>query len=574
MATKQLEILVAARDTASDVLRGVGDSSQGLSNQLRSLNDIAEAGHGMHSLLRQARNVGIAFEVIPVGVDAVKAAYATLNGSTEEAASGQRQLYNAIKELPLVGKFLGPAVEAMGSAIAHAFGAESTRDIEEEMAKKKAALEGFAEEVKKIRADLGKEDEKASMIGLFPSDQQIEKAKQQYATQMEQIHKLHQYAMAQAQAEEADVANGSRLEMAENSALGIHKFYLNQKATDTSATLALINKLQADADKIQANEIQQAHLKELQENREFAAKLEEQEQARIDSINEMQAESDRAALEEQGRGFEAKLAGISQGADKQIAALKAGLKKQQEEDQKEIDSLQGVAQSGGPDAAKAQKRIGQLQDSSGEAVSLEAVQEQMVKKRAAEESAAARNEELKRTQLDLLQQQADAGDKGAEEQLKQAKIADDLNTKYAALQAILKAGTAEEKAQAQIELQQLATQQKKLDAIKAQAEAEKEQQEYDETDRKIQLAMQREDAKNAKPEARQAKKDEAVGPADLEASQYLTGVTARAQQQKAEYDPIIQAQKESTGVIQQIRDMFQQWVGMGQNQIRPVTKLR
>ena len=525
MATKQLEILVMAQDHATRVFRDIGDSAEGAGARLEGL---AEAGHGIHSILRQARNIGIAFELVPPVIDGVKAAFATLHGTVEEAASAQRGFFNALKEIPLVGKFVAPAFEAISNGWAHLIGHESTSELEAEVAKKKEILEQFAETAKKFKSDLAKEDEEAATAGLFPSDQQIEKAKAKYAAKQAEIHDFKRKLI---------LAAG--------------------EGEDVREATAEVERMQEDADRIRLNEIREAHAKEIEEDQAFAAKLVAQEKSRFDAIESLQADFDRQQLEEQGRGLEAKIAGIQAAADKQVAALRAGLEKESEEKQKEIEALQPIAQSGGPDAAKAQQRQHELMESKADAYGLEGEQERIVKAKAADEAAAARNEELKRTQHDLLQQQADAGDKNVAEQLKEQAIADDLNAKRSALLAILKDGTAEQKAAAQAELQDLDVQQKKLAAIKAQNEENKqaaaEKKEDDETDRKIQEAMKREDEKNQHAEAREAKKDSAVGPADVEASQYLTGVTAKAEQQRS--DPTTDAVKEASNWIQKLYEV-------------------
>jgi hypothetical protein len=540
MATKQLEILVTARDQASGVFRGVGDSADGLSGRLGSLNEIAEAGHGLHSILRQARNVAIAFEVIPVGVDAVKAAWATLTGSAEEAATGQRKLFDAIKEFPLIGKIVAPAAEWISSTIAHALGRESTADIEAEMAKKKAILEDFAAASKKLKEDLAKEDDKVAMAGLFPSDQQIAKAQAEYAHQMQEVHNAKRAII---------LAAG--------------------EGKDVREAMAEVERVQEDAEKVRLNEIREAHAKEIEEDEAFSSKLVQLQKAREDSLDELQKQQDRKSLEQQGRGFEAKIAGINDAADKQIAALRAGLQKQKEETQKQIEQLQPIAQSGSPDAAKAQQKIDSLSIHQETAGTEEAMQENLIRQGAAKDAQAERDAELKRTQLDLLRQQAAEGDKAAAAQVRQQEIADDLKQKRAAILSILQDGTDEEKAGAREALKSLDAQQAKLKAL----QSAKDQAADAKADAKLDREIDRDALKDQKAEAKQAKKDEAVGPADLEASQFLTGVTAKAQQQKAEYDPIIQAQDKTTGAVQNLIEVFKEWMGMGQNQIRDVKAL-
>ena len=148
-------------------------------------------------------------------------------------------------------------------------------------------------------------------------------------------------------------------------------------------------------------------------------------------------------------------------------------------------------------------------------------------------------EDLHQTALDVLRQEADLGDKAAEKELKKIELQDRYLEQKKKLLAIEQSttSTADEKKQAAALLADL-------------------------------------DSMQGKEPAEKKKKDQTVGPADLEVSQYLTGVSARAEQQKAEYDPIVQAQKEQTGIVKQIADMFGGWIGASGNKIEQIVALK
>lgn len=69
MASKQLEILVTARDNASGVFKGVGTSAQGLSSKLGSLDSLASSAKGFKSSLKVAKTLVVAYETVPLAID-------------------------------------------------------------------------------------------------------------------------------------------------------------------------------------------------------------------------------------------------------------------------------------------------------------------------------------------------------------------------------------------------------------------------------------------------------------------------------------------------------------------------
>jgi len=70
LASKELEIVVSGRDNASATFAKVGDSATGLSQKLSGINEV---GHGLSKSFRAMHHAFLAFELVPVGLDAVGA---------------------------------------------------------------------------------------------------------------------------------------------------------------------------------------------------------------------------------------------------------------------------------------------------------------------------------------------------------------------------------------------------------------------------------------------------------------------------------------------------------------------
>jgi hypothetical protein len=591
MPSKQMEIVVQARDQASVVFNQVGDSAQGLGSKLGSLNDLAEAGHGMHSMLRQARNVAIAFEVVPVAVDAVKAAFATLTGSAEEAAVGQRKLFDAIKEFPVIGKIAAEGAEWASAAIAHAFGKQSTAEIEAEMAKKKAILEDFATSAKKFKEELGKEDDEAAIAGLLPSEAAVVKAKQEYAKKLAEIKEF-----------------GGKIIKAAG------------EGQDVAEATAEAGRMRVDAENKLNAAIAAAHSKQLEEENEFTNKLEDAQRQRNEALAELINSANIKQLEAEGKGFQARIDQLQTELQKQLATIQSNKDKFLSDLDKQSAELQPKADAGD---ATAKSRLEDIGIDRARAEADADKQEKAARAGEAAEERASRDKELQQAKLEILKRQADAGNQSAKAELEQSEETEKQKTLENALLDILhdQHATQEQQIQAQKDLNDLKAAQKadeakklkdhlqsndddlaqtKIDMLRQEGElgdknAEREakkleiQKQYNDEKKRLLAILNDEkateeqkseakdllghiDSDEAKAESQIGKgKDSQAQLASLDASQYLTGVEAKAEQEKS--DPLVDIGKQQVTALEDIASKLSDWLG-GRNKIENVTQLR
>jgi hypothetical protein len=402
---KQLSIIVKARDQASGVLKGVGDSAGETGNKFNLLNEAAETGHGLHSMLRQARNISIAFELIPVGVTALTAAFATLHGSAEDAAKGQRALYEGIKGIPLVGKPAGEAAEWLGAKLAHAFGKQSTAEMEADIKAKEDILKEFAETEKKLAADLGKNDNEASLVNLLPSEAEIQKAKEKYAAT---INGLKVY--------EANLIKAGGA------------------GQDVRGAISEVARIKADAAKVEQAEIAKAHAVELAEQNQFASLVREAAQHSADEITKLVADGQEKTLEAENRGYEARLLSLETQLKQELNAITEAEQKILAEYDKQAAALQSAADVGD------QKAIQRIKDI--EAAKLAAQHSAGDQKSAATNSAyqlemATKDKAIQDARLSNLRQEAAAGDENAKVLLEQLNSSREREATERALLAIM-----------------------------------------------------------------------------------------------------------------------------------------
>ena len=187
MPTKQLEILVTARDQASATFNQVATAAEGTGEKFSAINELAETGHGLHKMLRTARNIAIAFEFIPVGVDAAKAAFEALEGTSEDAARAQQQLLDGIREIPLVGKPAAEAAKFLGDAIANALGNETTDEIIADMKEVEEAQKEFIKSTAKFDSELRRLRDEAELAGKTGAEREAIVEKQKTRKLMEEL---------------------------------------------------------------------------------------------------------------------------------------------------------------------------------------------------------------------------------------------------------------------------------------------------------------------------------------------------------------------------------------------------
>jgi hypothetical protein len=408
VASKQLEIIVNARDNASGVFRGVGDSADGLSSKLGSLDSLTSTAKGFKSSLRTVKTLAIAYETIPVAIDAVKAAYATLTGSAEEAASGQRTLLEGIKSFPIVGKIAGGAAEYLGDKVAHIFGKQTTAEIEADAAKAKAALEGFAVATKKIAEDLGRGKNEVALIGLAPDDAAVEKAKQQYAKAIQDLKPL----------KAALIASAGQI-----------------SGEDAKAQADKIKQIADDAAKVRDDEIAKANGKKELAEHEFSGKLVDITRERNQQLEVLGQDLEMKQLNADNRAYEARLSGLKTALSKEIDAVQDAAHKQFEELEKQKAGLQPLAHAGNEEA---KNQIAALNEAQTKIFENSQEQQGKLADSAIVEQKAARDAAIRDATLASLRAEADAGDAIAKVALDRLTTSREQEATEKALAAIAK----------------------------------------------------------------------------------------------------------------------------------------
>lgn len=393
-----------ARDHATSTFKKVGDGAHGLGDRLKALDSIAEAGHGFKKALRTIHHMALAFEVLPVAMDAAGAAWTSLQAvfdSTKygEAIAAQTELKNSLKEIPVIGKLAGKVSDWGGDKIAHLFGKQTTAEAQAEIDEQKKALTDFATEAPKIRANLMKHNNEAALVGLSPTAAQAEKAKQAYRETMEGI--FDQRSVPYRAVSEL---NRQIEEQKQKKTQYIHKMgggfdYEAERERDeeadrqiarlesqkTAAQIKLdeLTKIEQAAAKVRDFAIAESNAKQLVEQREFSAKFVEIETERVQKLQSLTVNSQAKLYEIYNRAYEGRvvlaraalaqeLTTIEEGADKQIAALEnqrsllkpridagdADARKKSDEITDTLDKVQrnkhaqlGVAKTGGANAA-------------------------------------------------------------------------------------------------------------------------------------------------------------------------------------------------------------------------------
>jgi hypothetical protein len=176
MAKKSLELVASARDEASGVL----------GNLAKNVESLEESGHGIHQMARGLEHIFLAAEVGRIGINAISAALVSFTGTQNQAAAAQRSLFNGLKELPIVGSTIAPAAEAISAALAHAFGRESTADIEANVKQQEEAIKSFGESSKTLDAALHK-----MSTGLTGWREELAKSEDAYDANLVIIKKMH-----------------------------------------------------------------------------------------------------------------------------------------------------------------------------------------------------------------------------------------------------------------------------------------------------------------------------------------------------------------------------------------------
>jgi hypothetical protein len=479
VSSKSLEIIISARNNATAALDSAGNAVGGLSTKLSSFDDLADSARGFKSILRNARTVAIAFEVIPVAVDAVKASYATIAGSANDAATGQRALFDGIKEFPIIGKLVAPVAEGISSALAHMFGKESTAELETDVAAQKRVIESFVRDVAQLKADLSTADKANAILGLDPGAVQVVKAKEAFAKMGDEIKQLKQDAVKAASLSPEDIQDQikgvdkaiaeaqrkSDTKPEELEALQQQRATLQSLAANGIAPqIAQITKLTADAKREEAFAIAEGNQKSLQEETDFSNRLKEEAQQRNNAVVNLIGEGHVKELEADNRGYEAKLEQLKVELAKEADVIKQEADKQRAELDKQANTLQPTADLGGSAGAAAQKKIDEIRQAQADLDASALKQVNAIGANGATDQAKARDDELRQARLDSLQIEARSGSEVAKLALDRLDTSRQLEATEKALQAIANDAKATDQQRADAAKQLLATKQAQQDA--------------------------------------------------------------------------------------------------------------
>jgi hypothetical protein len=434
VAEKQLNIILRARDEATKVLEKVGDAVKHTGAKIKEMDSVAETGHGFHKQLRVARNMAMAFEILPVGVDAAKAALAALSGTASESAAAQQTLLDSIKQFPVVGKLAGEAAEWFGNGIAHIFGKETTAEVQAGLAARELALKNFASALPKILADTHKATSEAALIGLLPSDGDIEKAKLKYKDAHEAIFEQKQ-TISTAQTplqDQIDEATEKAKTLRDNAnrqkkwdGIGFDSFRDADKAATVAehALQAMIGQrnqaatANANLDaqdvanaKIRDAEIAAANRKRLQEDKDFHNSLRDQNANAAKQLAALDSDYNSKVLEGDNNAYAARILMLKDGLARQVAEIAEAGQKQIEEIEKQESEQQAMADAGNK---KALVRLQELQDQKDAIAGHVAGATESATAASAQEQANARSQTIRDAIIAGLSAEAAAGDVNA-----------------------------------------------------------------------------------------------------------------------------------------------------------------
>ena len=397
----------------------------------------------------------------------------------------QRQLYDALKEIPLVGKPIAEMAEAAGAALAHAFGNESTADIEAGEKHFEDLQKAMVAAAKEATKELQEEADKRDLIGLTGEAREQKRAEQGNRSKIEQQRVGLRDALA-ANAERAQAVKDAQKELNDSLAaqeLGKRDYdpigragraQSRQEDVEAARQKLLDAKQRAAESQAAVDEIQRS-VKSLQTSPAADAKAEAD--AKAAAGGKSSGGELFKGLLDVGKSAWAKLIdGAKAYGEEQKRLKEEGLRMWEE------TLTPGAALSTGDRAGH-----GTAQGGGDHAAAVQGHPEQRAK--ANQRGTGRSQEDLHQTALDVLRQEADLGDKAAEKELKKIELQDRYLEQKKKLLAIEQSttSTADEKKQAAALLADL-------------------------------------DSMQGKEPAEKKKKDQTVGPADLEVSQYLTGV--------------------------------------------------
>jgi hypothetical protein len=419
MASKQLEILIRARDQASKTFQEVGDSASGLGNRLKALDSIMETGHGIHSMLRQGRNVVTLFEVAPFGIHAFTAALATMSGTAQQAAEGQRALYESLKEIPIIGKQAAKWSEYFGTKLAHAFGKQSTAELEADLKAKKEALKTYAEVVKKLPDELTHSNREAALVGLAPDDAEIAKAQDKYQEAIEKLKPLKQAVLAKAGAISGDSREDDQ------------QYELQQ----LQSTAREITQMQANAEKIRDDALgklrQQREERTLERNLKDIDEQVKQGQTLVSLQNDLNAK----LLESDNRLYESQQSALKAAVSNRLTIIGDTARAEVQAIEAESRALQAQADKGNHDAinriAENKARIARINTNAADQTSLVVQGENA-------ELSANRDKAIRDARLSSLRAEAEAGNAVASVELARLNTSREQEDTERSLQAVIK----------------------------------------------------------------------------------------------------------------------------------------
>ncbi len=169
-----------AKQVSDDVrgsMRETGRSVEGVKLEFESFDELAEAGHGLHHMFRELHNVILLAETAKVVFAGLSAIQDAMGDSAEKAAEGEREFYNSLKELPIVGSAASNFFEGISNFVAKLEGHQTLAEMEEDLKKDKEATDEYTKSLKELHNEITKLHEKALLTGLSPEEAEIQRVK-------------------------------------------------------------------------------------------------------------------------------------------------------------------------------------------------------------------------------------------------------------------------------------------------------------------------------------------------------------------------------------------------------------
>lgn len=414
MASKQLEIVIKAKNEASAALKQVGNDATATKDKVNAFDSLVGDGKGLRSMFKQLKAIALLATVAELALPAVTAGWTALTGSAEESAAAQQELIESMKGVPIVGKLAAKTATFLGDSLAKALGKETTAEVVAGVEAKKKALEDFAKAIQ----DAGKKVQEANfrvrLSGLSGDDKELEQAKIDQEKRKEEISALKK-------ASNEGARNG-----ADTSLLNKQIKQLTiASETEYQRKVAAIRAKAAAEQKKRWEEEDKERYKvfndKFEQQKKSTEEIEKFTRDSQDKIRKIQDDGAAEQLTAQGRTLAAKLLQIRNGAAQEIAEVERTQKEQREK----FGNLNAFDQ----------QKLGQANAS----------QIAAIKNKAALDAQKTKQDALKKSQEDLgslvekqLAAQAEAGDELAKKKLAELQLQKDINDERQKLNEIIR----------------------------------------------------------------------------------------------------------------------------------------